>query len=96
MPERQWTGELPASTAELDEIIKGCTNAAEIRSKTLAYWAKQGIIAGGNEYAPQFVPVARTFSREVTLPNGRRFRVEGASSEQELEAMIEVATKARS
>ena len=96
MAERNWTGELPASTPELDAIILQCKTPEEMRAKVLQYWAAKGVIAGGDEYAPQFVSIARTFSREVTLPNGRRFRVEGASSEEELENMIAVATKARS
>ncbi len=87
MPERHWTGELPASTPELDKIILECRTPEEMRSRVLSYWAERGVVAGGDEYAPIFTPQPQTFSREVTFRNGSRCRIEGARSVEELDAM---------
>jgi hypothetical protein len=88
MAERNWNGETPASTPELDEIILGCRTAAEIREKTLQYWQKQGVaMRDETGYSANFVPQAQTFSRELSFRDGTRCRVEGCRSVEELNAM---------
>lgn len=94
MPDRNWKSPLPESSDELDALIAKCQSAAEIREVCLKYARDKQLIVQPPDGVGGYVTgktddAARTFSKIVTLPNGRRMILEGARSQAELDAVAD-------
>jgi hypothetical protein len=92
-PDRNWNtdGILPDSSPELDRLLAECKTPQEIREVCLKYAEDKGLIARSPDGLHGRVTgkpdeTARTLSRIVTLPSGRRVLIDGARSEAELNA----------